>query len=87
MVTFAYHDILTKPPKEGVFSDYHLVLCRNVLIYFNRTSQEQIIGNLAGLLQNRGYLVLGEAETLPSQLSGVFEEVIPRTKIFRKGRR
>ena len=41
MVTFAYHDILTKPPKEGVFSDYERVLCRNVLIYFTRDAQEQ----------------------------------------------
>lgn len=86
MVTFAYHDITTKPPKKGVFSDYHLVLCRNVLIYFNRAAQEHIISNLAGLLQNRGYLVLGEAETLPQQFSGGFGEIIPRTKIFRKGR-
>jgi len=86
MVTFAYHDITTcKPPKEGIFSNYHVILCRNVLIYLDRYTQEKVLESLSGFLLNKGYLILGEAETMPPQLSGDFYEVIPYTKVFRKG--
>jgi chemotaxis methyl-accepting protein methylase len=85
MVTFVRHDVTATPPKEGIFLDYHLILCRNVLIYLNRNTQEEIVMKLAGLLPDGGYLVLGEAETLPLRLSDKFKEVLPQTKIFRKG--
>ncbi len=85
MVHFVYHDVTTcRPPREGIFSDYHLILCRNVLIYFNREMQEKILRGFSGILRNRGCLVLGEAEMISA---GDLCEVFPRTKIFRKGGR
>lgn len=84
MVTFAYHDVTTcKLPKEGIFSDYHLILCRNVLIYFERDTQERVMGSLSGSILKDGYLVLGESETIPHQLDN-FYEVMPYTKAFKK---
>lgn len=86
MVTFAYHDVTTgMPPKEGIFSDYHLVLCRNVLIYFNADLQESVLTAFSRLQQSGDYLVLGEAESMPVPLTQAYSEIIPRTKIFRKG--
>jgi len=86
MVTFASHDITTcKPPKEGIFSRYHIILCRNILIYLDRDMQEKVFQSLSESLLNSGYLILGEAETIPQQLAGDFYEIIPNTKIFRKG--
>lgn len=85
LVHFVYHDVTTCcPPKEGVFSDYHIILCRNVLIYLNRDIQEEIIQNFHRILRDRGCLVLGESEMI---LTGDFCEVFPGTKIFRKGGR
>ncbi|HLA48829.1 MAG: hypothetical protein A3I04_01525 [Nitrospinae bacterium RIFCSPLOWO2_02_FULL_39_110] len=86
MVTFAYHDVTTgSTPKEGIFSDYHLILCRNLLIYLDRELQERVLKSLSGFLVEKGYLVLGEVESLPAQISKGFYEIIPNTKIFRKG--
>jgi chemotaxis methyl-accepting protein methylase len=86
MVTFASHDVTTcKPPKEGIFSSYHIILCRNVLIYLDRHTQAKVLKSLSEFLLNKGYLILGEAEIMPQQLSGDFHEVVPNTKIFRKG--
>ncbi|MEK6743297.1 MAG: protein-glutamate O-methyltransferase CheR [Nitrospirota bacterium] len=83
MVTFAYHDVAgCTSPKEGIFSEYHLVLCRNLLIYFNRDLQKRVRRHVSGALQAGGYLVLGEAETMTDQ---GYAEFMPRTKIYRKG--
>lgn len=85
MVTFAWHDITScRPPKEGIFSDYHLVLCRNTLIYFTRALCEKVLECLARTVTNRGCLVLGEAETIPSGLKTDFHEISPRSRIFHK---
>ncbi|MBI5641371.1 MAG: protein-glutamate O-methyltransferase CheR [Nitrospirae bacterium] len=85
MVGFSYHDITSGvPPKEGIFSDYNLILCRNVLIYFDISLQEKTLRFFSGHLSNRGLLVLGEAESLHSGVAAAFSEVMPRTKIFRK---
>jgi chemotaxis methyl-accepting protein methylase len=84
MVTFARHDITAELPAEGIFSDYHLILCRNVLICFNRDLADQILLRFSDALLPKGYLVLGDAETLPSSLAGRYEQVFPRVKVFRK---
>lgn len=86
MVTFAAHDLTTcTSPKQGVFSDYHLILCRNVLIYLNVGLQHQVIDNITRLINRNYFLVLGEAETVPLSLAAEFDEFGYHTKIFRKG--
>ena len=40
------------------------IFCRNVIIYFDRQTQEQVLGKLARRLVPRGYLFVGHAETL-----------------------
>lgn len=84
-VTFAYHDVTTlTTPKEGVFSDYHLILCRNVIIYFSRELSERVLRGFSGFLLRNGYLVLGEAEIFMPQLTKDYEEVMRGTKIFKR---
>lgn len=85
MVSFVEHDITTcVPPQAGLFSDYQLILCRNVLIYFDLDLQARVLRGFAGRLPAGGYLVLGEAETLLSPAASAFAEVLPGSKIFRK---
>lgn len=82
MVTFAYHDVTAcTSPKDGIFSEYHLVLCRNLLIYINRDLQKRVQKHVSSVLQAGGYLVLGEAETMAEQ---GFSEFMLHTKIFGK---
>lgn len=85
MVTFAFHDVTTcTAPKEGIFSDYHLILCRNVIIYFDRGLSERILTGFSDLIPGNGYLVLGEAESLSPRISGGYAELARMTKIFKK---
>lgn len=80
-VTFADHSLAT----DSVFSETHLVSCRNVLIYFNRELQERALGLFHDSLVFRGFLGLGSKETLEfSRQAGHFESVARRERIYRK---
>ena len=68
MVSFSVYDILNRKshaPPESIFGGFDMVLCRNVLIYFDPEYQDQIFHNLYRSLIRYGYLVLGQAE-IPS---------------------
>ena len=41
-----------------------LVFCRNVIIYFDRETQQDVLGRLCRCLKNGGYLFMGHSETL-----------------------
>jgi len=85
MVVFAHHDITTcSAPKEGIFSDYHLILCRNVNIYLDRALSEKVLTGLSRFIPAGGYMVLGEAESLPVRIAEEYSELSRMTKIFRK---
>ena len=46
--------------------DYHIIFCRNVLIYFDRSTQEKVINRLCRKLKPGGYLFLGHSESITS---------------------
>ncbi|MEJ7928604.1 protein-glutamate O-methyltransferase CheR [Ramlibacter sp. AN1015] len=80
-ITFADHSLAT----DSVFAETHLVSCRNVLIYFNRTLQDRALGLFHESLAHRGYLGLGSKETLEfSKWAGRFEPVARRERLYRK---
>jgi chemotaxis protein methyltransferase CheR len=80
-VTFADHSLAT----DHVFSETQLILCRNVLIYFNRQLQDRAIGLFAQSLCHRGFLGLGSKETLDFSSHGSgFEAIAPRERLYRK---
>lgn len=62
-ITFKQHNLLDQLPGSQSF---HMILCRNVLIYFNNNVRNKIIHNLHQKLEPNGYLVLGGTETLMS---------------------
>ncbi len=79
-VLFANHNLVT----DGPFNEMHLILCRNVLIYFSRPLQDRVLGLLHASLVPRGFLCLGTKESLRfSSVVEHFEMVDSRTKIFR----
>lgn len=49
---------------EGISSDFHLVFCRNVLIYFDKKTQEKVISKIMNYLKNDGFLFLGHSESI-----------------------
>ena len=61
MVTFRRFNLLDS---FGWLDDLDLVLCRNVLIYFDRAAKESVLERMAETLSPDGVLLLGEAESV-----------------------
>ena len=66
LVSFEKHDLMKPALRKG----FDLIVCRNVMIFFSRESQQQIHMHFYNALREGGYLVIGKAEVmsgLPSQ--------------------
>lgn len=81
MVSFERNDMLQDPPPS---EPHHLIVCRNVLIYFDRDSQERLFRLFRDLLVPGGILVLGKVETLLGESRQSFAAVSSRERIFRR---
>lgn len=80
-IVFARHDLT----REGPFNEFQLILCRNVLIYFDGPLQERAMAVLDDSLARLGLLTLGARETLPTAYrDGSFERWCPDGPIFKK---
>lgn len=80
-ITFANHNLM----KDQSFAQMHLILCRNVMIYFDKTLQDAVLSLFAESLVHRCFLVLGSKETLEfSQVAGIFEKSFEKERIYRK---
>lgn len=79
MVTFSRGDLFN----SGDFPECDLILCRNVLIYFERSRQERILEGFAASLAGGGFLVLGKSETLVGDARKKFQTVCPVERIYR----
>jgi len=78
---FADHSLAT----DNVFSEVHLVSCRNVLIYFNRELQDRAVGLFGESLVRRGFLGLGSQESLRfSRHAADFEPVVPAERVYQR---
>ena len=81
-MVFSDHSLAT----DSVFSEMHLVSCRNVLIYFERELQDRALGLFRDSLCHRGFLGLGSKESLRfSSCAGDFEDFVAPQRIYRKG--
>jgi chemotaxis protein methyltransferase CheR len=78
---FSAHSLVS----DAVFSEIHLISCRNVLIYFERELQDRAIGLFRDSLVHGGFLGLGSKETLHfSRYREDFIDFAPSERIFRK---
>jgi chemotaxis methyl-accepting protein methylase len=81
LVRFRQHDLLRESPPAP---PYDLILCRNVVIYFDRATQERLFDAFADALGPQGCLVLGKVETLFGGARGRFRLEDPRERIYRR---
>jgi chemotaxis protein methyltransferase CheR len=63
---------------------FDLVLCRNVLIYFDIDVRARIVRKIRDTLTPGGYLVLGSSETSIGDVDGFSRVVFGRTTVYRK---
>lgn len=80
LVTFGIHDIVS----HIHLSRMDLVVCRNLLIYFEKDLQEKVLEKFWYSLNKGGFLILGKSEVLPPILKERFVEVARKEKIYRK---
>ncbi|EMR01803.1 CheR family methyltransferase [Cesiribacter andamanensis] len=80
-VLFYPHNLAT----DFSFNEFHLIICRNVLIYFTRELQEKVYALFDESLVPLGYLGLGKKETLTlAGISKDFEVIDKSNRIYRK---
>ncbi len=79
-IIFSTHNLVS----DNSFNEFQLILCRNVLIYFDRDLQHKVLSLFDNSLQDLGYLALGTKETLDfSQIATKYKR-LPYEKIWRK---
>ena len=80
-VIFSQHNLVT----DRSFSEFHVIFCRNVLIYFDKTLQNRVHSLFYDSLVMFGILALGSKESLKfSQHEPRYEKVSPTEKLYRK---
>lgn len=79
-ILFSVHNLAS----DGVFNEFQLISCRNVLIYFNTDLQKKVIELFYNSLANFGFLCLGSKETLRSTELGRFKIIDKKNNIYQK---
>ncbi|GAX60876.1 chemotaxis protein CheR [Candidatus Scalindua japonica] len=80
-IVFSNHNLVT----DNVFGEMDMIMCRNVLIYFNRKLQDRVLGLFRDSLRPDAFLCLGPKETVRfSSYSDSFENVAEKERIYRR---
>lgn len=70
---------------DGSFNAFHLITCRNVLIYFGRQLQDRVLGLFDESLERNGVLALGRKETLRgTRVEDRFEALVEAERLYRR---
>jgi len=79
-MTFAEHNLAL----DAVFSEVNMVVCRNVMIYFDRELQLRVLNLFAESLCPGGILCLGNKEAIGPECRNLFEPIDEKEKIYRR---
>ncbi|HUR39869.1 MAG TPA: protein-glutamate O-methyltransferase CheR [Verrucomicrobiae bacterium] len=79
-LVFSQHNLAT----DAAFGEMQFILCRNVLIYFNRELQARVFKLFSGSLARRGFLALGAKESMGTEdAKQRFETIDSAARLFR----
>ena len=80
-INFSFHNLTV----DGVFTEAQLILCRNVMIYFNKVLQNRALSLFHDSLCYGGYLCLGDKETLKfTDFYDKYKTISEKYKIYKK---
>jgi len=80
-VVFAQHNLVS----DRSFNEFHVIVCRNVMIYFERSLQQRVLELFDESLARLGVLALGHKESLRSSaLAEKYEELDTPERLYRK---
>ncbi|MBF0119054.1 MAG: chemotaxis protein CheR [Desulfobacterales bacterium] len=80
-IDFQRHDLLSLKP---IRKDFGLILCKNVLLHFKENERIDVIKMYHDCLTEDGFFVTEHTQKMPSELSGLFQQVVPNAQVFRK---
>jgi len=86
-VSFSRYDLFdpsSANPQESIFGNFDLVMCSNVLLYYNELAQQFILKKLINSMVIDGYLITGEAERSAVKKCTGICAVSPPNPIFKK---
>ena len=80
-IVFAQHNLAM----DGSFNEFNAIVCRNVMIYFDKTLQDQVHGLFYDSLATFGILALGHKESIGfTRFADRYEEIDSDERIYRK---
>ena len=80
-IVFGEHNLVT----DGSFNEFNVIICRNVLIYFNQTLQNQVHKLFYNSLCKFGILGLGKQETIRfTNYEMAYEDLVKAEKLYRR---
>ena len=79
-IKFVNHNLVTDSP----INKFHLVLCRNVFIYFNQNLQRRVLKSIMGSIRNYGYLGMGIQEHFVDLDNNDLSLIDRHNRIYRK---
>ena len=72
---------------DASFNEFQLILCRNVLIYFNRELQARVLQLFDRSLESLGFLALGSKESIKfSPIAAYYRQLAQNEKVWRKNK-
>jgi chemotaxis protein methyltransferase CheR len=80
-IVFGEHNLVT----DGSFNEFNVIICRNVLIYFNPTLQNQVHELFYNSLCKFGILGLGKQETIRfTKYESAYDDLVKAEKLYRR---
>jgi chemotaxis protein methyltransferase CheR len=80
-VLFSHHNLVS----DRSFNEFHMIFCRNVLIYFNQWLRDDVHTLLFDSLSLNGYLALGDKETIRfTKHASSYNCLSPQQKIYQR---
>ncbi|HEY9725530.1 MAG TPA: protein-glutamate O-methyltransferase CheR [Chroococcales cyanobacterium] len=86
MVTFKTLNLVNGvfPIPNSELSEFDLIVCRNVFIYFDSPAIERVLNKFYSALQPLGYLITGHAELYGQNLSQFQTKVFPESVVYQR---
>ena len=80
-VFFQYHNLLSL---KAIGTEYALVVCKNVLLHFHYNERIEVIKMYHQALTPGGFLAFENTQKMPTEISHLFEQVVPDAQLYRK---
>ncbi len=81
IIVFAQHNLVT----DSSFNEFHVIICRNVMIYFDRDLQDRVHHLMFESLSPSGFLGLGNRESISyTKFNQLYQEIDSNEKIYQK---